>query len=634
MNLFELFVKIGVDDQASKKLSDISGKLGKGLKTASEIGVAAVGVAAAGITALTTAAVNNYSEYEQLVGGAELLFGNAFSFVQKKSSEAYKSVQMSQNEYLQQVNGFATGLKTALEGNELAAAELADRIITAEADIVAATGNSQEAVQNAFNGIMKSNYTMLDNLQLGITPTKEGFQEVIDKVNDYKASIGEATNYQIDNLADAQSALLDYIEMQGLSGYASMEAANTISGSVASMKSAWQNLLTGLADGNANIEDLVNNLIETVVGNGTESNLGVLGNILPAVETALNGASKLVSKALPKIMDLIPKIINDNLPVFAEAAIGIVQSIVDGISQNQEMLAVTALETITYLANSLISMLPKIVALGLDLIISLANGIAESLPELIPTIIDVILQIVETLTDPQNLSNLLDAALNIILELAWGLVDAIPNLVGAVLKIIYGIQGFLTNPENLIKLVEAAVEIVLAIATGIVNSIPVLIESFVGMVKSLVDTMLNTDWEQVAKDALNSLWAGLEKAWESIKNWFSGVWNNLFGGRSVKIDANTGELVSSDSGSSDQKANISKGSGNYVYTPSSSTIPKNTKASQEINTVSGSGAKSSPQINITQNIYSKSQSAADLVSETIYQQRRAVASGVQPTVRF
>ena len=160
MNLFELFVKIGVDDQASKKLSDISGKLGKGLKTASEIGVAAVGVAAAGITALTTAAVNNYAEYEQLVGGAELLFGNAFSFVQKKSSEAYKSVQMSQNEYLQQVNGFATGLKTALEGNELAAAELADRIIAAEADIVAATGNSQEAVQNAFNGIMKSNYTI------------------------------------------------------------------------------------------------------------------------------------------------------------------------------------------------------------------------------------------------------------------------------------------------------------------------------------------------------------------------------------------------------------------------------------------------------------------------------------------
>ena len=331
MNLFELFVKIGVDDQASKKLSDISGKLGNGLKTAAKIGTAAVGAAASGIAALTTAAVNNYAEYEQLVGGAELLFGDAFDFVQKKSAEAYKNVQMNQNEYLQQVNGFATGLKTALGGNEQAAAELADRIITAEADIVAATGNSQEAVQNAFNGIMKSNYTMLDNLQLGITPTKEGFQEVIDIVNQWNAEQGKATDYQIDNLADAQSALLDYIEMQGLSGYASMEAANTISGSVASMKSAWQNLLTGLADGNADIEQLVDNLVKTVVGDGTENNLGVIGNVLPAIETALNGAGRLIEEALPIIIDQIPDFIEKYLPKILESGVSIILELALGL---------------------------------------------------------------------------------------------------------------------------------------------------------------------------------------------------------------------------------------------------------------------------------------------------------------
>ena len=114
MNLFELFVKIGVDDQASGKISDLSSKLGKGLKTAAKIGAAAVGAAAAGITALTKAAVNNYAEYEQLVGGAELMFGKAYETVAKNAQDAYKTVQMSQNEYLQQVNGFATGLKTAL----------------------------------------------------------------------------------------------------------------------------------------------------------------------------------------------------------------------------------------------------------------------------------------------------------------------------------------------------------------------------------------------------------------------------------------------------------------------------------------------------------------------------------------
>ena len=160
MNLFELFFKIGVDDQASSKLSDLSSKLGKGLKTAAKIGAAAVGAAAAGITALTKASVNNYAEYEQLVGGAELMFGKAYETVAKNAQDAYKTVQMSQNEYLQQVNGFATGLKTALGGNEQAAAELAHNIVKAEADIIAATGNTAENVQNAFNGIMKSNFTI------------------------------------------------------------------------------------------------------------------------------------------------------------------------------------------------------------------------------------------------------------------------------------------------------------------------------------------------------------------------------------------------------------------------------------------------------------------------------------------
>ena len=125
------------------------------------------------------------------------MFGEAYDFIAEKAKTAYKDIQMSQNDYLEQVNGFAIGLKTAMGDDEIGAAKLADRIVTAEADIVAATGNTAENVQNAFNGIMKNNYTMLDNLQIGITPTKEGFQELIDKVNAYKEAQGDATRYRL-----------------------------------------------------------------------------------------------------------------------------------------------------------------------------------------------------------------------------------------------------------------------------------------------------------------------------------------------------------------------------------------------------------------------------------------------------
>lgn len=295
-NVFELFATISLDtDEYERKLKDSENKtstFADVLKANLASGAIIAGVKKlAGVVAdVGKAAYTSYARYEQLAGGAQLMFGDAYDFAAEKARNAYKTVQMSQNDYLQQVNGFATGLKTALGGNVQAAAELADKVITAEADVVAATGNSQEAVQNAFNGIMKSNYTMLDNLQLGIAPTKEGFQQLIDKVNEWNAENGEATSYTIDNLADCQAALVDYIEMQGLAGYAANEAAGTIEGSTASMKAAWQNLATGMADSSADMEGLTKDFVDSVFTAGK--------NIIPRVQQIVTGVGTATVEAI------------------------------------------------------------------------------------------------------------------------------------------------------------------------------------------------------------------------------------------------------------------------------------------------------------------------------------------------
>lgn len=215
MNLFELFVKVGVDDQASGKLSDLSSKLGNGLKTAAKIGVAAVGAAAAGITALTTAAVNNYAEYEQLVGGVETLFkgsqksfdeftksigtswsdiakyqkeaglavtgwldtstleslqakyedmskamANAHNVVLENAANAYKTAGMSANEYMSTVTSFSASLIQSLGGDTAAAAEYADRAIISMSDNANKMGTSIDMIQNAYQGFAKQNYTI------------------------------------------------------------------------------------------------------------------------------------------------------------------------------------------------------------------------------------------------------------------------------------------------------------------------------------------------------------------------------------------------------------------------------------------------------------------------------------------
>ena len=431
MNLMDLFVKISVDDQASSQVETLSGKLKNGLATAAKVGASAVVAAGAAIVAIGKQAIEQYAEYEQLVGGAELMFGDAYDFVAEKAKNAYSTVQMSQNDYLRQVNGFATGLKTALGGNAQAAAELADKIVNAEADVVAATGASQEMVQNAFNGIMRSNYVMLDNLQLGITPTKEGFQEVIDKVNEWNAANGKATNYVIDNLADAQSALVDYIEMQGLQGYAANEAANTIQGSLASMKGAWENLLTGVADDNADFEGLVSSFVDSLVGVGA--------NIIPRINIVIQGLTQLITQASQTIIPLAVETLLQNLPSIVAAGMDLIMALVNGILDNIDLLIDCTIELIDVVVNKLIENLPKLIDGGIRLIIALGRGLIEAIPQLVSKIPEIITAIIEGFAS--GASRILDIGKNIVEGVWEGIKNAAKWLKDKIFGFFDGIIG-------------------------------------------------------------------------------------------------------------------------------------------------------------------------------------------------
>ena len=327
----------------------------------------------------------------------------------------------------------------------------------------------------------------------------------------------------------------------GITGTTALEAGRTISGSVGAMKSAWTNLVTGFADKNADLEGLINDLVTTIVGDGTENNLGVIGNVLPAIETALGGIAKLIEGAAPKIIEILPGLVTQIVPSLISAATGMVNAVtkvlpdllntvVSAIIDNAPMLIDSALALVGELVGGVLDQLPQIVKLGLDLIVSLANGIAESLPELIPTIMDVIMQIVHILTDPANLTNLLNAALTIITELAYGLMDAIPQLVQAVSDIIINIADFLVDPVNLANILKAAVDVVIALAVGLVDAIPVLLAHLPKMWAAIINNFKDVDWGELGKNIVDGLLSGLKRAWDSLKKWFTNAWDGLVGG--------------------------------------------------------------------------------------------------------
>lgn len=534
MNLFELFVKIGVDDQASGKLKDLGGKLGNGLKTAAKIGTAAVATAAAGITALTTAAVNNYAEYEQLVGGVETLFGKSADAVMKYAENAYMAAGMSANEYMSTVTGFSASLLQGLGGDTKKAAEIANLAVQDMSDNANKMGTSMEMIQNAYQGFAKDNFTMLDNLKLGYGGTAG---EMARLIND-SGVLGDAIEVTNKTVADVPfDKVIEAINViqtrMGITGTTALEAGRTISGSVGAMKSAWTNLLTGLADGNADIESLVDNLVTTIVGDGTESNLGVLGNIMPAVETALNGAAKLVKKLVPATVKLIPNILKKNLPILVEAAIETIESLIESIDENKDLLSKMLFDLIKYLVDSFTKLLPQIVKLGLDVIVSLASGISKNISKLLPTITNVIFEIVEMLTDKETLSSLLtaaidiikaladhlledetldrliDAAVTIIVTITELLIENVDKLIDAAVKIIEKLVEYLTDAKNLKKLLSAGVKIINKLVEGLISVGDSLSDALSEITAIILEKFLNIDLSEAGKKAIKSFISGL-----------------------------------------------------------------------------------------------------------------------------
>ena len=532
MNLFELFVKIGVKDEASGNLKSIGQKLGNGLKTASKVGTAAVGVASAAIAALTTQAVNSFAEYEQLAGGAKKIFDQMdYSKIANDANNAYKELGLSANQYLAVIND--VGATFAATMGDEAGYEAAKTGLKAISDYASGTGKNVDELSQKFTLITRStsSYQSIADQFSGILPaTSDAFLEQAQAAGILSDNYTKLTEVPIDEYQAAVSQMLQKgVTDLGLANNTMNEAFSTLSGSLSMAKGAWSDLVTGLADDSADLDMLIGNFVESVGAVAT--------NLIPKIGTALNGASQLVRDLIPVIVQEIPVLIEENLPILAEAAISIIQSLADGISQNQGMLMTTAFETITYLANSLITMLPQIVQLGLDLIVSLANGIADSLPELIPTIIDVVLQIVDTLTDPETLRNLVDAAIAIIVALADGLIDSLPELLEKAPEIVQNLVDAII--ENAPKLLESSYEMIVKIVEGIIENLPQILEAGTEIVFSILEgiTELLGDLIMKGKDIVDSVKEGFSSKVEDAKTWGKDMIQNFIDGITAKWQA-------------------------------------------------------------------------------------------------
>jgi phage-related protein len=487
---------------------------------------------------------------------------------------------------------------------------------------------------------------------LGYGGTKEEMARLLEDAEKLPAAMGR--KFDISNFADVVEAIHLVQDEMGIAGATALEAGTTIEGSVNSMKAAWTNLVSGIVYGSEDdIESLIDNFITTIVGDGTESNLGVLGNVLPAVESALSGATKLVENLLPQIVKLIPSLVGKNLPSVVKAGVSIFESLIEGISENQDMLLETAFEVVNILVSGLGGLLPKIIQLGLDLIISLANSIASSLPTLLPSVISIITKVVETLTNPETLLALLTAALAIIEALAEYLLEPktintlidtalsvvrkladfigknIKPLLDAAISVIMALVEYLLAPSNIDKLIAAAIEIIVTIAGALIGAVGELVSAVGRLIAEIIVAFEETDWDRVGSDILAGIKKGIEGAWSNLKNWFSGLFDDLIGiakkilgiASPSKVFKRIGKWTAEGFGIGfdDEFADVeddirnSMDFGDFVVSANGGRY---------------SSSSSGRPINITQNIYAQKKSAAQLMQEARWQAQMGVLSVV------
>ena len=584
MELFKLFGTIalkneeanrGIDetsDKAKGARKDVEDFGDEGTKTESKLGsafskigsaaakvgkVIGVGMLAAGgaVVAVGKKALDSYADYEQLVGGVETLFEDLSYDVIENSKVAYKTAGLSANDYLETVMGFSASLNQSLlasEGNISRAADLSNQIIIDMSDNANKMGSDMESIQNAYNGFAKQNYTMLDNLKLGYGGTKEEMQRLLEDAEKLSG-----IKYDISSFADIAEAIHVVQTEMGITGTTAKEASTTIQGSIRSAKSAWQNLITGIADDEADLDELVNNFFNSIVTVGE--------NIIPRISVILNGIAKAVEKIAPKIIEVLPDVISKVLPEIVKGAQTLLNAAVNVIPQIAKLIVQmlpniisafeqvfkalagalnsiwgTLLEALPTLIPQLVTAITDVVVYILehigeilqpiidnlpDIIISIVDALMDNLPTLIDGLISFILAIVEAI--PQIIMGLIEALPTIIEKVITGLIECIPQLIAGLIELV--IQLVIHLPEIIIGLIEAIPKIVVSVAQALVEAGPKIWEAF-SEIFSKAWTKIQEIFAPVAEwfgNMFSKAWEGIQAIWNNVVSFFQGIWQGI-----------------------------------------------------------------------------------------------------------
>lgn len=495
---------------AGGKISGAIGGVLGGVGTAMKVGfgaaIAGVTAASGAVAAFGKSAVESYASYEQLVGGVDKLYGDASGKLQQYADDAFKTAGMSANDYMETATSFSASLINSLGGDVDKAADLTDMAMRAMSDNVNVFGSDMESVSNAYMGLAKGNATMLDNLKLGYGGNRSELERLIADANTYRESIGETANLSADSFADIVQAIQSVQEAQNIAGTTGKEAMTTIEGSATAVKAAWENVITAVGRGEG-LSEAFDGLVSAFFGESEGE--GLLNQIIPRIQTTMEGISTFITTAAPYIAEALPALVNavvpsllstamtllstfgqalmDNIGPILFAAGDIIEMLMQGLldaTNGQESIIMEILDWIIGVFNENYS---QLIDVGAQIILNVLNGIINSMPQLLSSASEFITTFGQMLID--NGPALIEAAFSLISILATGIADALPTLIPMAVELLTALTLGLV--ENIDILVQGAIDLMMGLTDGIIAALPVLIAALPEVVMAICTALLD-----------------------------------------------------------------------------------------------------------------------------------------------
>lgn len=497
----------------SKVVSGFGSTIKKGFALAAKAGIATISAASAGIGAIVKSSASAYADYEQNIGGVETLFKDNADTIVKYASEAYKTAGISANDYMQNVTSFSASLLQGLGGDTAQAAEIANEAMVDMSDNANKMGTDISSIQNAYQGFAKQNYTMLDNLKLGYGGTQAEMARLINDSgvlgDSIKVDEKTVNSVSFDKMIEAIHKVQTDLDITGTT---SKEAATTVSGSLGSVKAAWANLMAGMGDKNADLKNLIKEMVNTVKT--------FAKNIMPVIKQALSGVTTLISELAPDIAAELPQLVSDLLPQIIEAGTQIFQALVKGISDNIGTITQAAITAITTIATALIQNTGPLVQSLATIITTIAQALPTILPDLINAIVEQIPTVIQAVID--CMPAIIDGTIQIVTAIAEALVDNIDLIIDGAVQIIDALAMSLSDSDTAAKLAQSALEIIGTLTMELLKNLPDILADgiliAVELIKGIAQGMV--DYFAPVSDALSDMLIDLT-------DWFSRKWNDF-----------------------------------------------------------------------------------------------------------